>query len=85
MAKGKKTGGRKKNTPNKTTSAVKEALSLAFDKVGGVASLAAWARDNQTEFYKLWVKMLPQELQHSDPDGQPLTFTIRLGDAGDSE
>jgi len=31
----KKTGGRKKGTPNKTTSTAKEAIMNAFDKLGG--------------------------------------------------
>ena len=62
MALGRKTGGRVKGTPNKVTTAVKEALELAFDGIGGVAQLRDWAQDNPTEFYKLWAKMLPQEV-----------------------
>lgn len=55
--------GRPKGVPNKTTMAVKEALSLAFAGLGGVAALETWARDNTTEFYKLWAKMLPTEVK----------------------
>jgi hypothetical protein len=62
MAAGRKTGGRTKGTPNKTTTAVKEALGLAFEGLGGVPQLQTWAMDNPTEFYKLWVKMLPQDV-----------------------
>lgn len=62
MAAGRKTGGRQKGTPNKTTMAVKEALSLAFEGLGGAEALTTWARTNETEFYKLWVKMLPQDV-----------------------
>ena len=62
MAAGRKTGGRTKGTPNKTTTAVKEALNLAFEGVGGVPQLQEWAKENPTEFYKLWVKMLPQQV-----------------------
>lgn len=62
MAAGHKTGGRQKGTPNKSTAAVKEALSLAFDGMGGVEQLQTWAQGNPTEFYKLWVKMLPQDV-----------------------
>lgn len=62
MAKGQKTGGRQKGSLNKTTTAVKEALTTAFEELGGVQSLTLWGRENQTEFYKLWVKVLPQDI-----------------------
>lgn len=65
MVAGKKTGGRVAGTPNKTTAAVKEALTAAFDEIGGSANLATWARANETEFYRLWVKMLPTEVAGS--------------------
>ena len=54
--------GRPKGSQNKTTAAVKEALALAFDGIGGVKRLTTWAQQNETEFYKLWVKMLPQDV-----------------------
>lgn len=55
--------GRVKGVPNKTTVAVKEALTAAFEGVGGVAQLVKWAKQNETEFYKLWAKMLPTEVK----------------------
>lgn len=67
MAKGQKTGGRKAGTPNKTTASVKEALQAVYADRGGNKALLAWANDNPTEFYKLWGRMLPQEV--SGPDG----------------
>lgn len=54
--------GRPKGSPNKSTLAVKEALIAAFDGMGGVNALQTWAMANETEFYKLWVKMLPQDV-----------------------
>jgi hypothetical protein len=62
MAIGQKTGGRKRGTPNKTTATVREALSLAFEGVGGVPKLIAWAKKEPTAFYGLWARMLPTEL-----------------------
>jgi len=47
---------------NKTTAAVKEALTMAYEGIGGVETMKLWAQDNQTEFYKLWSKLLPQEV-----------------------
>lgn len=54
--------GRKAGSPNKTTKAVKEALERAYEAIGDDDAFANWANDNQTEFYKLWAKMLPQEV-----------------------
>lgn len=65
MAKGCKTGGRVKGTPNKTTDTVKNILIETFDRLGGVETLSAWARENQTEFYKLWIKLLPHDVKTS--------------------
>jgi hypothetical protein len=70
MAKGKKTGGRTKGTPNKSTAAVKDALTQAFDHLGGVTALVEWGKKNATEFYKLWSKLLPQEV--TGKDGGPI-------------
>jgi hypothetical protein len=80
MAKGKKTGGRRKGSQNKTTATVKAALVEAFDKRGGVKALAEWAEAAPADFYKLWAKMLPQEI--SGPDGEPIkaNFVLKWGD-----
>ena len=72
MAKRPKTGGRKKGTPNKTTVAVKEALDIAFKDMGGVTSLVEWGRENQTDFYKIWARLLPKEIKAEvNTDAQP--------------
>ncbi|MGE5621410.1 MAG: hypothetical protein ACM3VY_00125 [Candidatus Bathyarchaeota archaeon] len=63
MARGMKTGGRKKGTPNKTTGTVRHALVLAFEGLGGVPALQAWAKKNPTEFFKLWARMMPTEVK----------------------
>ena len=54
--------GRKKGTPNKSTVLVKSVLAEAFEGIGGVPALIKWAEDNQTEFYKLFVKLLPVQV-----------------------
>lgn len=79
-----KTGGRQKGTPNKTTATVKEALQSVYAKRGGDDALLRWADENTTEFYKLWGRMLPQEV--SGPDGGPMEFAgivRRIVKAGD--
>lgn len=71
-ARGKRGPGRPPGSPNKTTASVKEALTIVFQERGGTRALLAWAAENQTEFYKLWGRMLPQE--HSGPGGGPMEF-----------
>lgn len=56
-------GGRPKGSPNKTTAKVKEAMELAFEGIGGVPALIEWAEDNKTEFYKLFAKLLPVQVE----------------------
>lgn len=49
-----------KHSP-KTITAARENLTLAFDLMGGVPALVAWGRQNQTEFYRLWARLIPKE------------------------
>ena len=63
VAAGNRGKGRKAGQVNKTTKAVKEALQEAFDRLGGVSALTTWAKNEPTEFYKLWAKMLPTEVK----------------------
>jgi hypothetical protein len=65
MAKGKKTGGRQKGVPNRVTTSVKQAITDAFDELGGVPSLVAWGKKNPNEFYGLWGRLAPREV-HAD-------------------
>ena len=51
--------GRPKGSQNRLTRAGREAFMLAFDEVGGVKALTAWARENQTEFYRLYARLIP--------------------------
>jgi len=62
-------GGRKKGTPNKATTCVRDALTETFTLIGDVPALAKWAKDNPTAFYSLWVKMMPAKTELSGPDG----------------
>jgi hypothetical protein len=51
--------GRRRGTANKVTLAFREAMTVAFDEMGGTAELVTWARANPTEFYKLAVRLVP--------------------------
>ena len=48
--------------PNRVTVSVKLALEAAFDGLGGVPALIAWAEKEPAEFYRLWGKLLPRNL-----------------------
>ena len=61
----KRYGGREKGSLNKTTRGCKENILEVFEKIGGVQNFAAWAMENQTEFYRHYAKLLPVELNAS--------------------
>lgn len=74
---GTKTGGRIKGTPNSVTSNAKGAIERCFEEMGGIMNLVKWAKDNQTDFYKIvWPKILPLTLA-GDPD-KPLQTKITV-------
>jgi hypothetical protein len=75
MAKGLKTGGRVAGTPNKLTTDVRQALQQAFDEMGGVPALVSWGASNPSEFYRLWAKLLPKELNiQESPKGRIVVY-----------
>jgi hypothetical protein len=78
MAAGRKTGGRTKGTPNKTTLVAKEAISLAAERLGGTDRLVAWAQEdpaNERVFWgTIYPKLLPLQVA-GDPDA-PLVHKI---------
>lgn len=70
--------GRPKGSVGKATAIVKEALLYAFDKNGGNAAFAKWAKKEPTEYYKLLVKLLPKELEISGADGGPIKAQVEV-------
>lgn len=68
---GKREGaGRKFGSIGTRSVAVKQCLINAFEEIGGWQNLAKWATENQTEFYKIWSKMIPQDVQPLNKDGE---------------
>jgi hypothetical protein len=68
---GKRSGaGRKQGQVNESTRIAKEAIELVFEELGGWRAMAAWARENQNDFYRLiYPKLLPVQLNHADNEG----------------
>jgi hypothetical protein len=60
--------GRKRGTPNRLTTAAKEAFEFAFMDIGGPEALATWARKHRTMFYRLFARLIPLSVNvdHSD-------------------
>lgn len=84
MANGRKTGGRQAGTPNKTTLAAREAFQAAFDQIGGMNRLAAWAEENATEFYKLYGRLIPVDVNAKGDIGLKVEI-VRFGDNSSAE
>lgn len=92
MAKGVKTGGRVKGTPNKVTTAAKDAIAQAAEALGGTERLVAWAQEdplNEKVFWgTIYPKLLP--LQVSGEGGGPIQTVTQIllkpmGDDGSSD
>lgn len=75
MAKGEKTGGRTKGTPNKNTAAIKDAIVEAFEQAGGVAYLLNVAQTDPKTFCQLIGKVIPLQVE-----GSGITITIARDD-----
>lgn len=61
--------GRPKGALNKTTREVKEVIAQCFEDIGGIKEFGAWAKRERTEFYRMYAKLLPVQLQGAGVDG----------------
>lgn len=62
-------GGRAIGQQNALSRHAKEALELAFQGVGGVPELIKWGKENRTEFYKIWARLIPKDVQVGASEG----------------
>lgn len=78
---GKKFGGRKKGTPNKTTRDMKDAIMEAFEMAGGVDYLHMLANDEPRTFVTLLAKVMPSENinENRNIDVNALTDRLQAG------
>ena len=79
MARGIKTGGRKKGTPNKVSGQLKDAILEAAAKAGGDGGMVAYlenqAKANPGPFLTLLGKVLPLQVT-GDPDN-PVSIAFK--------
>tara|TARA_R110002020_G_scaffold171233_2_gene361203 strand:+ start:198 stop:599 length:402 start_codon:yes stop_codon:yes gene_type:complete len=62
--------------PHFTRKDVVQSFQSAFELIGGVPRLAIWANENETEFFKLYSRLLPS--QASSALGESNTLKIEL-------
>ena len=85
---GERRGGRKKGTPNKLTQTFKQAIETAFENVGGAEYLEKMAVLQPVAFMGWIGKVLPTQIEHSNPDGsmkQPTTIQIVAAKVADGD
>jgi len=46
---------------NKISGQAKENIQAVFVRLGSTAAMAEWARENRTEFYRIYARLLPIE------------------------
>lgn len=74
MAKGAKTGGRRRGTPNRATAALKDMILQALDEAGGVDYLKKQADLTPTAFLSLIGKVLPTQV--TGEEGGPVQLVV---------
>jgi len=64
--------GRKRGVKNRFTT-LKQVFLNSFQEIGGEKGLSQWARKprNRRDFYKMLSKMLPRDIEISNPEGEP--------------
>jgi len=73
----KKTGGRKKGIPNKTTGELKDMILKALSNVGGIEYLEQRARENPVAFVSLLGRVLPLQVKGEMDHKGSITVNIK--------
>lgn len=68
-----KTGGRQPGGTNKFTVTFRGAVQIVYHGLGGHAAFLEWAKNNQSEYYRIASKLIPLEVRekvdHRSTDG----------------
>lgn len=57
--------GRQKGAVNRVGSTAKDNMIAVFTRLEGTAGMAKWAKKNLTEFYKLYARLIPAQIDVS--------------------
>ena len=79
----KKTGGREKGTPNKTTNDIKQMIRDALSEVGGVKYLREQAVTNPNAFLGLIKSIVPRDVNVGSQTDNELVIKIKGLGSGD--
>lgn len=71
-----KTGGRVAGTPNKLSGLAKDNIAAVFNRLGGTAGMAEWAQENKTQFYQIYSKLMPLQVEGSGSEGEFITKMV---------
>ncbi len=85
FSKGKrKTGGRKKGTPNKVTKSVKDTVLAVFNELQNdpKANLHEWGKNNPTAFYQIASKLIPTDLK-ATVEAKQIIYRVGYGKSED--
>ena len=72
-----KTGGRLPGVSNKFTGAFREAVQIVYNRLGGHAAFLKWARDNQSEYYRIAARLIPGETQEGGHGAEHVTVIVQ--------
>ena len=70
-----KTGGRMAGVGNRFTGAFREAVQIVYKGLGGNSAFLEWARNNQTEYYRIASRLIPGEMHEGG--GKNITIIIQ--------
>jgi hypothetical protein len=68
----KSSRGRPKGARNRITNLAKEAIQMAFDKLGGVDALVAWVKKDDANAFAFYTKVYPKLLPRPALDVEPV-------------
>lgn len=60
---GNANSGRKRGVPTKMTMDVKEQILQVYHGIGGRVNFTRWAKDNETDFYKMFASLVPKQIK----------------------
>lgn len=49
----------------KVSAKARDDMALAFELMGGVPALVVWGRQNPTEFYRIWARLIPKPAEEA--------------------
>lgn len=74
-------GGRKVGSKNKLSATARENVICVFTRLGGTAYMAEWARENPSEFFRIYARLVPQEVKAMiDPNANTVNVAVSFID-----